>query len=206
MRLLLASLVVSALAACSLVPPRHENPTAHYDLGPPPATAAQAPALSVRAVEVESPTWLDGTAMHYRLAYADATRRESYGDSRWVAAPGELMQRALRRAVFSGADSVRGGCTLRVDLDEFLHVFDQSSVSFGLVEARAALFAPRTDTPVALRSFSLRQPAPSPDAPGGVAALSGAVEQLAQGIREWLAALERDAAAGMNVAQACRGS
>lgn len=201
--MLLLSLTALAVAGCSIGPAREQ--VAHYDLGPPPAIESTQARVNLRAVEVESPSWLDGQGLQYRLAYANKLQRESYAESRWVAPPGQLLEQALRRAVISG-DSVAGsgGCKLRVELDEFLHVFDQPATSFGLIEARAALLAPRNDALLARRSFSLRRPAPTQDARGGVAALSGAVEQLTREVSDWLAALEREAGQGFNIARTCR--
>lgn len=200
---LLLSLAALAFAGCSIGPAREQ--VAHYDLGPQPAIESRQARVSLRSVEVESPSWLDGQAMQYRLAYADKLQRESYAESRWVAPPGQLLEQVLRRAVLSGESAAgAGGCRLRITLDEFLHFFEQPTASFGLVEARAVVLAPRNDMPLARRSFSLRQPAPTQDARGGVAALSGAVERLTGEVGDWLAALDRAEAQGLSIARTCR--
>jgi cholesterol transport system auxiliary component len=40
--------------------------------------------------------------MQYRLAYAQATRRQAYVESRWAAQPAQLVELALKRAIRTG--------------------------------------------------------------------------------------------------------
>jgi cholesterol transport system auxiliary component len=139
------------------------------------------------AVQVIAPAWLRSSAMQYRLAYQSASERHAYLESRWAAPPAELVYGLLSRTL-SGA----GGCRLEVDLDEFIHDFPAADRSDGVVEARARLRAPGHGRVVASRSFSLRLPAPSPDAAGGVAALGRGSGQLAGELGAWLAQLGAD--------------
>lgn len=182
------------LAACTGLP--KVAPTyAVHDFGGPGPVAARSLGFPLRNVEVVAPPWLASTAMQYRLAYAQATRRQAYVESRWAAQPAQLVELALKRAIRTGEAGAAGACRLRVELDEFAQVFDAEATSRGVVEARAVLMAPRTDQIIASRSFSLAQPAPSADALGGVNALQGSVQQLGSALFGWLDGLDRDAAA-----------
>ena len=90
------------------------------------------------------PSWLDTPQLQYRLLFADATRRRSYAESRWVAPPGELLEAALRRQLMGDGNApANGGCMLRVDLDELLQVFHTPQRSDGLIELQVSLVAPR---------------------------------------------------------------
>ena len=196
-RFLMASagmLAVVLLAACTGLP--KVAPTyAVHDFGGPDPVAAHSLGFPLRNIEVVAAPWLASTAMQYRLAYAQATRRQGYVESRWAAQPAQLVELALKRAIRTGEAGVAGACRLRVELDEFVQVFDRETASRGVVEVRAVLLAPRTDQIVASRSFSLAQPAPSADALGGVSALRGGVQGLGSEIFGWLDALDQEGSA-----------
>lgn len=204
MRLPLLLSAVLLASACALGPSRQAESLARYDFGPPPALGTAGNPVNLRDVAVRSPVWLESAGLQYRLAYADAAQRQSYAHSRWVAPPRQLMEQMLQRALGAGAGA-NGGCRLHIELDEFLHLFEQPATSFGVLEARVMLFAPRPERLVAQRGFSVREPAPTPDARGGVAALGAAAAAFARELRAWLGALDRGGEPGLNSARACRG-
>ena len=77
---------------------------------------------------------------------------------------------------------------LRVELEEFSHVFASPAQSAGLVRLRATLTQPSAqgENLVAQRLFVAQQPAASLDAPGGVRAIAQAADQVAQQVDDWL--------------------
>lgn len=139
------------MAACTGLPKVAPSYAVH-DFGGPEPVAARSLGFPLRNVEVVVPPWLASTAMQYRLAYAQATRRQAYVESRWAAQPAQLVELALKRAIRTGEAGAGGACRLRVELDEFAQVFDGEAVSRGVVEARAVLLAPRTDQIIASRT------------------------------------------------------
>jgi cholesterol transport system auxiliary component len=181
-----------ALAACA-PGPRPAPDIAYYDLGNVSAGPNSPATAGLRSIEVFAPSWLDSPALQYRLAYQAGQRRQSYAASRWVAPPAEMLRHAL------------GACRLRLDLDEFAHVFEGPQASQAVVELRAQLLAPGGRL---LARYALRasRPAASPDAKGGVAAFAGAVEELAAGLYAWLGSLDQAAKPGLNVLERCRGA
>jgi cholesterol transport system auxiliary component len=198
MRARLLSICALLLVGCGAVRP--VSTVATYDLGTlQPAADAVA---GLRSVDVFAVSWLDTPAMQYRLLYAEDRRRQSYAESRWVAPPPQLVGHALRKRLLSG--EAGGGCRLRVDLDEFVQLFDSAKSSRVLLEARAQLFAPGTEGELARRSFSLSQPAAAADAASGVTAMAATVEAFSAALRDWLGGLDRFGAAGLNIAQRCR--
>lgn len=187
-------LMVALLGACTGLPKVAPSYSVH-DFGGPDPVAARSLGFPLRTVEVVAAPWLTSTAMQYRLAYAQATRRQAYVESRWAAQPAQLVELAVKRAIRTGEAGAAGACRLRIDLDEFAQVFDGEAASRGVVEARAFLLAPRTDQIVASRSFSLARPAASADALGGVSALRGGVQQLGSELFGWLDGLDQEGAA-----------
>ena len=140
----------------------------------------------------------------YRLAYADARQLRPYSQARWSQPPAQLLQQRLReqlgqrRAILKaddGAaqarDAAQGGrlpAVLRVELEEFSHLFASASDSAGVVRLRATV-VDLTLGGEALRGqrvFTVRTPARSADAAGGVAALADASTQVAQEVAEWV--------------------
>ncbi|GAC1536969.1 MAG: hypothetical protein NVS2B4_17200 [Ramlibacter sp.] len=78
--------------------------------------------------------------------------------------------------------------TLRVSLEEFSHYFDAPASSVGLVRLRATLVrgAPGGDRVLGQRVFTVRRPAPSADAAGGVKALAAASDAAVAEVVGWV--------------------
>lgn len=185
MRKLLAVLCALLLAGCVGNPAR-QTEIAAYDFGNL-AGAWAAPGFPVAAVEVRATSWLDSPAQLYRLGYADDLRRYSYANSRWAAAPAELLERFLqRRIVFGQPDFAGPGCRLALTLDELEQRFDTAQSSQTVLEVRARLLPLHGETLLSKRAFLIRKAAPSADARGGVAATRAALQTLVQEMAEWL--------------------
>jgi cholesterol transport system auxiliary component len=192
---------VLLLAACGAGTKSVSN-VAYYDLGAVQPAPNNRIVGSLRSIDVFAVSWLDSPAMQYRLLYSANQRRQNYAESRWVAPPPQLLGHALKKRMLSGEGT--GACRLRVDLDEFLQVFDSAKSSQASIEARVQLVAPAGGEILARRSFSLSRPAASADAAGGVAAMGQAVEALSTELHDWLGGLDRSATAGLNIAQRCK--
>ncbi|MDB5847587.1 MAG: hypothetical protein JWP29_1339 [Rhodoferax sp.] len=206
----LVALAVLALAGCSALPEKPVRAT-QYDFGPgatvstPVDAAAMLPPLAL--ADVESAGVLEGgTAVLYRLAYADAQQLRPYAAARWSMPPAQLVRQRLRdrlsahRAVLNAGESAslirtEGNLplVLRLELEEFTHLFQSPTASTGLVRLRATLV---NDTPageklLAQRQFIVQRDAPTADAPGGARALAAATDAVAVEIDQWLAAVAR---------------
>jgi len=150
-----------------------------YDFGPAslPATAPAKALPALALATLDNAGQPDGsTAVHYRLAYADARELRPYQQARWSQPPIQLMRQRLQahlgqqRAVIGtlGAQaSVRVDgqppALLRVELEEFSQVFDSPERSVGLVRLRATLTRPGTlgESLLAQRLFEARPPPPA---------------------------------------------
>lgn len=185
MRALILAGIVTLLTGCFGGTGTRMTP-AGYDFAVMPAAAETAQPIILGQIEVQSPTWLDTTAMQYRLAYADQARRQAYAESRWVAPPAKLLEHRLKQRLLPvSMGGQAAGCRLRIELDEFVQVFDAPDSSRALLEMRATLLPPRAQIPLAGRSFRLA-PAAGADARAGAAAFAAASMQLGEEIGTWL--------------------
>jgi ABC-type uncharacterized transport system auxiliary subunit len=171
-------------------------PKTEFDFGPESSAPSDpAPLSQVQLVvyDVSAPTWMDGTAMYYRLAYQNAAVPLPYAKSEWVMSPSALLTERLRsRAAVRADDGPRlvGAHTASVyrlhsELLEFEQIFDASNRSHGVLRLRATLEGEGT---WAQRTFAIDRRAPTPNAAGGVTALTECSDELARLLEEWVAA------------------
>jgi cholesterol transport system auxiliary component len=202
-----AGLVLAITGCASVVPDKPVRAIA-YDFGPgliapaaaSAATAAPASATIVLA-DIETSSAFDGSALLYRLGYADANQLRPYASARWSAAPTQLIRQRLReqlgqsRPVLDLSESAAlarsGGVmprVLRIELEEFSQLFDSPSQSWGLLRLRASLFDNDAagEKLIGQRNIVKREPAASADASGGVRALAAATDAAAAEISQWL--------------------
>jgi cholesterol transport system auxiliary component len=204
----LAVLMLAAtLAGCSAIPDKPVRAT-HYDFGPAvggnpgPSQPTALPALVL--ADVETTSALDGSAVLYRLGYSDDHQLRPYSQARWSAPPPQLIRQRLRqrlgieRPVLDLGESAgmarNGGAAprvLRVGLEEFSHLFETESLSWGLLRLRVTLMDNTVagEQLLAQRTFVVRKPAPTADAPGGVRALTAATDAAAEEIAQWMQGL-----------------
>src|SRR5499427_5248606 len=186
-------IVAAGLTACSgLVPgSSSSSEVTQYDFGPMPQRSASDLRQSLLVFDVSAPGWLDSPSIYYRLAYQDATRPQAYADSRWVGSPAELIGARVRgRLAASGkggvvhpADGMRASYALRVELDEFIQVFDAPGKSKAVVRLRATVLG--KGALLAQKSFSIERAAATPDAEGGVRALIAASDAALDQLVTW---------------------
>ncbi len=201
------------LAGCSALPSPPSRPV-QYDLGPSPVADAPAERLAplppLALADLDAPGLPDGSnAVLYRLAHAQAQQLRPYSLARWSQPPAQLVQQRLReqlgqrRAILKAEDAAaqardiaQGGrlpTLLRVELEEFSHIFSSATESAGVVRLRATLFDV-TRAGESLRGhqvFTVRAAARSADAAGGVAALADASNQAALQVAQWVEQLGR---------------
>lgn len=164
---------------------------ARYDFGALAANGVGA-GVPLATLDVQAASWLAGPGMHFRLAYVEPLRRQSYAESRWAAPPAELLEALLkRRVVFSQPDFNGAGCRLHLVLEELEQRFDDPQHSVQVLDARAVLTPFRGAEILAKRTFPIRTPAPTADARGGAAATRDAVQALTVDIGSWLGEIAR---------------
>jgi cholesterol transport system auxiliary component len=125
----------------------------------------------------------------YRLQYADSQQLRPYALARWSVPPAQLVRARLRDALAAQMPvvSLEGSTAwaLHVELDEFSQLFASPEASQGLVRLRLSLM--HQDKLVQQTSIVAQAPAPSPDAAGGVKALTAATDDAVRQISAWLA-------------------
>ena len=185
-------LMATLLSACAL--PERALAPLRYDFGPPVATTSASPSgqRAVLALRVQASPALDGPAMLYRLAYADAQQLRAYSQSRWALAPAELVQQRLREGLGRSFALPPAGESaprlVHVELEEFSQLFTAPQESSGLLRLRVSLLQRSAggEQLLAQRDWQLQQPAPSADAAGGVRALNVATETVVTELVQWL--------------------
>lgn len=207
----LAGITSLFLLACSLsgclasLTPQPEP--ARYDLfavseadsATKPALAADIPAL--RLTEIQAPSWLQTSAMQYRLSYLEPSQRASYAHSRWVAAPAELLEQVLRRTGLIKRNRYEpDGCQLHLELQEFIQDFQAEDASQVIIRLRASLQTARGDL-LAREDFQQQQVAGA-DAHQGVAAFQSASRDLSRNMAAWLQGLQNQKP---DLESACQG-
>ena len=206
--------VASLVAACGALPERSQRATLYdFGAGPLPRATAAATASATRLppmllADIEAHARLDGAQILYRLAYSDVNELRPYSLARWSVPPTELIEQRLREAlaqrrVVLGAEEgtniarVEGKVpnSLRLTLEEFSQYFESPGSSFGLVRVRATLMntTGAGDRVLGQRTFSAREAAPTPDAPGGVKALAAASDAVVAQVVQWADQLQQSA-------------
>lgn len=194
------------LAGCSALPDKPHR-TVLYDFGPGPLAVSAPPAVGTAALPPitladldTAASRLEGTALNYRLGYADANELRPYAGSRWTQPPLQLFRQRLRdgltpsRTVLGTLEAAnlsregRSTDVLRISLDEFSHYFESPSASVGLVRVRATLVrgSPAGERVLGQRVFTVRQAAPTNDAAGGVKALTAASDEAVGQMVAWV--------------------
>lgn len=146
------------------------------------APGARLPAARIASVRAVMP--FESTDMQYRLAYRNAAEIAVFANSRWAAAPAELLRKQLLRA----AHEQPGKCVLDVEIHEFTQVFSARDASDARIELRAWLGIAGTRSPAATRGWSVVEPNAGADAVSGAAAFARAADRAIGELGGWIAA------------------
>jgi cholesterol transport system auxiliary component len=202
-RLLLA-LSVAALTGCHLLE-SHDTAKTAFDFGPPEAYESRsAPAhlpANLMVANIVAPGWMDNSSMYYRLMYKSESNPLPYANSQWVMSPAALLTQRLRWTLGAGyegasrsGDSTKEMYLLHGELIEFEQIFDRPDRSRGVLRLRATLEG-QQDGRRTQRTFEIEKVAPSPDATGGIKALSLCAAELSHAVLDWVADETRTATA-----------
>jgi cholesterol transport system auxiliary component len=167
----------------------------------------RAPLAPLALDEIEANGPLEaGTAVLYRLGYADAQQLRPYAQARWSMPPAQLVRQRLReqlgqrRTIVSAGEGAamlrsdgRQPLVLRVQLLEFSQLFTAPAQSAGLVRLRATVVdnLPAGEQVLAQRQVIVQRPAATADAAGGVRALAEATDAAAAEMSQWLETVAR---------------
>lgn len=187
-KILLASLLVLCLSACSFMDTRPQATL--YDLGPLPKK--QEVYLKDNATiktAVDSQQWMEINQMVYRLNYQNNQQVRFYTQSSWTATPSELFKNRLDTFLIASRNVTyeeKGVPHLKlyVYIDDFSQHFESASDSKARILLRARLF--KDGILVAQHSFAKIVPAETPDAAGGAKALAQASDKIIFDLIQWV--------------------
>lgn len=188
-------LVAGLLAVACANPGRGRGEVATYDLaGAAPLSAEALSAHAGLALDVRVPAWLDGSAIVYRLDYADPQRVHHYARARWAGPLSPMLQQRLRRSLAIAPGGAP--CTVRIDIDEFAQIFAAESASRAEVRGEVLLYGKGAQLRARL-PLHVAQPAGG-DAASGVRALAAASDTMATTVANWLARQDLSACRATN--------
>ncbi|MCL2075515.1 MAG: PqiC family protein [Betaproteobacteria bacterium] len=168
------------LSACSI----RQDPAAdigRFDLGAGPAAETVDDSRRAWKFEVRSGSDLADEAMRYRLEYvkpAGGAEVLTYSRSRWISPPAEILSRHLAHYLF-WPEGAEDQCQLVLNLTRFEQVFSAPDQSFAVIALEAQVWHVKTGRLEDEARFFRTVMTPSPDAAGGVAALSELAARLA---------------------------
>lgn len=151
-----------------------------YDLG---ADSVPAVATTLPTLAIHSPAWMQTAAMQYKLSYAEPARRYSYTNARWVAAPPDLLDAAVRRGLVWPARW--SACRMPLELDEFVQLFVAEERSVAVIELRGRLQGAAGKV-LGEQAWSVRELSAIADAAGGALAHARATRRLLTEMNAWL--------------------
>lgn len=205
-----ALIAVLLLTACAALPDKPVRAVT-YDFGPgavvAPAVQTSNAALALPPIalaEIESSAALNSSGVLYRLMYFNSQELRPYAQARWSMAPAQLLRQRLSaqlgksRAVLNPGDAITGTAgsaspwAVRLELDEFSHLFESTTASSGLLRLRATVVqpAPQGEKLLGQRTFVVQRPAASANVAGGVQALTNASDAVVLEIDQWLQTLQ----------------
>lgn len=199
-KILLLILIIFFLTGCSILH-KPQSAISTYDFGiqhsPLSEQLSKQPQpyrRSLLVADATAPTWLDNTAIHYRLLYHNSAQSHAYANSRWIAAPATLLTQQIRNRIVTNtheqviidSGAAKADYSLQIELDEFTQLFDTTNSSHVIVSIRVSLIERSSRKLLAQKDFSTKENAPSADAAGAVFALSSASNKLIDELVSWL--------------------
>lgn len=176
--------VLTASACAPLLPDPVAGPTL-FDLGPLPAEESRpAIAAAVRLDRVRAPSWLDSTAMNYRLLHEQPAALHRYADHAWIAPPAELIRMRLEHLLTvdgSRADDRR----LELELLTFEQLFHSADSAEVEIRLRARLLRRGSEGGSIERSFRVASPV-SPSVRGAIEGLPAVTDEALEQVLRWL--------------------
>ncbi len=149
---------------------------------------------SILIVDTTAPSWLDNTAIHYRLAYHNPAQSYNYANSRWIAPPAAILTQKIRNRIVSdttgpvikNSSMAKADVLLNTELTEFIQIFDGAHDSHVMINLRASLVDRTSRQLLAQKDFAIRETTPSADATGAVASLTTSSDRLIGELILWL--------------------
>ena len=131
-------------------------------------------------IRVSAPDWLTDTHIYYRQLFLVPTVLKTYTRDRWIAPPGELLER--RFSLIKGGQ----GLVLRIQLVDFEQQFDAPDRARTLFGFNVKVFRGRGDKPLGQRFFSYQQENETANAAGTINSFAELSNRAADDLAIWL--------------------
>lgn len=149
---------------------------------------------SLLIVDASAPSWLDNTAIQYRLLYHNPSQAYTYANSRWRAPPAIILTQIIRdriitntgEQVVKNSSAAKTDYILHLELEEFIQAFDTINDSHVIIGLRASLIERGSRNLLAQKDFTIKKDSPTADAVGAVLAFGSAGNQLIGELIDWL--------------------
>lgn len=187
--------VMALLTSACGTAPRESATTYDFGMLPPQPAMPQVASLPPLVISnVTAPDRLATPDINFRLAYTDSQQPRSYAFSQWSMPPAKLFEERLKShigqaggEVLSGSTGISGLPELRIEIEDFSHIFETPEQSHAHVVARVAAIDGRKL--ISQKTFRQKVPAPSTNAEGGAKALAQASDAMIADILRWLSSL-----------------
>lgn len=196
-KLSLTLIFIGLLQACA-----SGSPTANlsYDFGPLNTESKEhqqqdtdASKIAISVADISAPSTLDSNAMLYRLEYNNAQLLHPYAHHHWSMPPAQLFAQRFKARIAAAGGTVLGAADgvadlpiLRIELDEFVQVFANTTQSEAQISLRVSLT--KKNKLIAQKYFALATPSASADASGGAKAMQITADRSIGAILSWLQA------------------
>lgn len=191
-------LMCCALLVGCITPRNNAQPPAEYDLGPTlrsqkqvQASASDVKANMVVIPRIKTHGVLNSRMIIYRFSNLQAYEPRAYTQSRWADEPGEMLRLRMQQiigekypVILSSELAQKTSWILLASLEDFSQDFTAVDQSEGVVQLRVTLL--HGGEVLGQKVFNVRSRAPTPDAAGGVMAISTGVDELLTELLSWL--------------------
>lgn len=181
--LITSSLFISSLVACVGINKTKQN-IAVYDFGL--SVSSKGSQQITSKLLLETPVAaesLNHNKIRYRLNYQNPSRVFFYTESRWAATPLELFSSKLSKMV--NLTKTPKSCSLKLKIEAFDHVFQTTTTSEGIVQLSALVIEGETQRIISSQLITESTLSLTPNAQGGTAAISQAVESSLKKAIDW---------------------
>jgi cholesterol transport system auxiliary component len=181
--LITCSFFISTLVACVGINTTKQN-IAVYDFGLSGSSNSSQQITSKLLLEMPvAEVSLNHNKIRYRLNYQNPSRVFFYTESLWAATPLELFSSKLSKMV--NFTKTSRNCNLKLKIETFDHVFQTTTNSDGIVQLSALVVEKKTQKIISRQLITESALSLTPNAQGGTAAISLAVESSLKKAIDW---------------------
>ncbi len=194
MKLFAAIMILLFISGCSS---KQAHPVNIYTLKYDASSTIPAIMITDKTLKIATPRSTKEIKKDTILYAKTPLRRDSYAFSRWSDTPNHMLaaflvskldQSGIFKAVVPASSPVKSPWLLQSTVEDFYQQFDEQT-SYAIIKMRFFLIDTKAKKVLARHYVSLKIPADSLDAEGGVKAFDIAMNQLGDNVKTWLLSL-----------------